>query len=80
MLLLSLLVDVAEDIIENEISSGLLSKDEGLDELFEFGGFVGCFTDYLNNDIIEGALRVNVRDSDLAVLEIEFPDSLLDSL
>jgi hypothetical protein len=37
-----------------------LGKDKGLDELLEFGGFVGCFTDDLNDDVVIGSLGIDV--------------------
>jgi hypothetical protein len=51
-----------------------------LDEFLEFGGLVGCFTDDLYDDVIEGGLGIDVRNADFAVLEIQFFDTLLDSL
>jgi len=39
-LLLALLADISEYVIKNEVSGWLLSKDKGLDELLELGGFV----------------------------------------
>jgi hypothetical protein len=57
-----------------------LCKDKGLDEFLEFGGLVGCFTDDLYDDVIEGGLGIDVRNADFAVLEIQFFDTLLDSL
>jgi len=79
-LLLAFLIYVSEDIVKNEISGRLLGEDECLDKLLEFGGFVGCFTDDLNDDIVVGSLGIDVRDADFAVLEIEFFNSLLNSL
>ena len=79
-LLLTLLVYVSEDIIENEVSGWLLGKDKRLNELLEFGGFVGCFTDDLNDDVVVGSLGIDIRDPDFAVLEIEFFNPLLNSL
>jgi hypothetical protein len=80
LLLLSFLIDVAEDIIEYKVSGGLFGQDEGLDEFLELGRFVGGFTDDLNDDAIVGALRIDIGDADLALLEIEFLDTFLDSL
>jgi hypothetical protein len=79
-LLLAFLIYVSEDIVKNEVSGRLLGEDECLDKLLEFGGFVGCFTDDLNDDIVVGSLGIDVRDADFAVLEIEFFNSLLNSL
>jgi hypothetical protein len=57
-----------------------LGKDKCLDKLLELGRFIGGFTDDLNNDVVVGCLGIDVRNADLAVLEIEFFDTLLDSL
>jgi hypothetical protein len=57
-----------------------LRKDEGLNEFLELGRFVGCFTDDLNDDVLEGGLGVNIGDTDFAVLEIEFTNTFLNSL
>jgi hypothetical protein len=57
-----------------------LGKDKGLDKLLELGGFVGCLTDDLNDDVVVGCLRIDVRNADFAVLEIEFFNTLLNSL
>jgi len=51
-----------------------------LDELLELSGLVGCFTDDLNDDVIVRSLGIDVGDADFAVLEIEFFDTLLNSL
>jgi hypothetical protein len=80
LLFLTLLIDVSEDIIQNKVSGRLLRKDEGLDEFLELSRFVGCLADDLNDDVVDGSLRINVGDSDFAVLEIEFLDALLDGL
>lgn len=58
----------------------MLSKDEGLDELLELGRLVGGFADNLDDDVIEGSLGIDVRDADLAVLEVELADAFLDGL
>ena len=57
-----------------------MGKDKGLDKLLELGRFIGGFTDDLNNDVVVGCLGIDVRNADLAVLEVEFFDTLLDSL
>ena len=51
-----------------------------MDELLELSGLVGCFTDDLNDDVIVRSLGIDVGDADFAVLEIEFFDTLLNSL
>jgi hypothetical protein len=58
----------------------LLGKDKGLDKLLELGRFIGGFTNDLNDDVVVGCLGIDIRDADFAVLEIEFFDTLLDSL
>lgn len=58
----------------------MLGKDKGLDKLLQLGRFIGGFTDDLNNDVVVGCLGIDVRNADLAVLEVEFFDTLLDSL
>lgn len=79
-LLLGLLVDVAEDIVEDEVSGGLLGEDESLDELLQLGRLVGGLANNLDDDGLIGTLGVDVRDADLAVLELERLDTLLDGL
>ena len=80
LLLLTFLIYVSEDVIENKVSGGLLGEDEGLTEFLELGGFVRGFTDDLNDDVLEGTLGVDVGDTDFAVLKVEFADTFLDSL
>lgn len=79
-LLLSLLVDVAEDIIQDKVSGWLLGEDEGLDELLQLGRLVGGLANDLDDDGLVRALGVDVRDADLAVLELERLDTFLDGL
>jgi hypothetical protein len=78
--ILAFLIDVSEDVIENKISGGLLGKDEGLAEFLKLSGLVGGFADDLDDDVVEGSLGVDVGDTDFAVLEVEFSDTLLNSL
>ena len=79
-LLLGLLVDVAEDVVKDEVSSWLLGEDEGLDELLQLGRLVGGLANDLDDDGLVRALGVDVRDADLAVLELKRLDTLLDRL
>lgn len=51
-LLLTLLINVSEDVVEDEVSGRLLSKNEGLNKLLKLGGLVGGFTDDLDDDIV----------------------------
>ena len=57
-----------------------MGKDEGLAEFFKLGGLVGGFADDLDDDVVEGSLGVDVGDTDFAVLEVEFSNTLLNSL
>lgn len=80
--LLVLVINVPPDIIQDEVSRGLLGKNEGLNE---FPGFlrllVGSLTDDLDEDsVLGGGERVDVGNADLALLEIELLNSLLDGL
>lgn len=79
-LFLGLLIDVAEDIVEDEVSGWLLGEDEGLDELLQLGRLVGGLANDLDDDGLIGTLGVDVRDADLAVLELKRLDALLDGL
>jgi len=51
-LLLTLLIDVSEDVVEDEVSGRLLSKNEGLNKFLKLGGLVGGFTNDLDDDIV----------------------------
>jgi hypothetical protein len=51
-----------------------------LNELFKLGGLVRCFADDLDDNVIEGGLRIDVGNTDFAVLEVEFADTFLDGL
>jgi len=78
-LLVALLIDVSEDVVEDEVSGRLLSKNESLNKLLQFGGLVGGFTNNLDNDVVVRSLGVDVGDANLAVLEVEVLDALLNS-
>jgi hypothetical protein len=80
LILLGLLGKVAEDVVEDEIAVGLLGKDKGLDEALVGLALVGDFANDLDDDIGIGALRVDVGDTDLGVLEVELLDALIDGL
>jgi hypothetical protein len=79
-ILLRLLVDVSEYVIKNEVSGWLLSKNESLYEFLKLSRLVGSLSDDLNNDVLIRRLRVNIRNADLAVLEVELFDTLLNCL
>lgn len=80
LLLFSLLSEVPEDVIEDEVAIGLLSKDKGLDESLVRLAFVGDLANDLDDDVRVGALRIDVGDPDLGVLEVELFDSVVDRL
>ncbi|TDZ18404.1 hypothetical protein Cob_v008630 [Colletotrichum orbiculare MAFF 240422] len=77
---LLIIADVSQDIVHHEVAGGLRSKDEGLNELLGLSRLDGALADDLNDDVVEGGLRVDVCDADLAVLEVERLDPLLDVL
>ena len=77
LLLLGLLGQVAEDVVEDKVSVGLLGKDKGLDEALVGLAVVGDFSNDLDDNVRIGALRVDVGDADLGVLEVEVLDALV---
>lgn len=58
----------------------LLSEDKGLDEFPRVLGLVGDLANDLDKDVLQRSLGVDVGDADLAVLEVELRDALLDVL
>jgi hypothetical protein len=76
----SLVVNVSQDIVEDKVTRGLLSENKGLDELLGLTGLVGSLANNLNDNVFEGSLGVNVGYSNLAVLEVEGLDAFLDGL
>lgn len=74
------LVDVSQHVVENKVSGGLLGEDESLDEFSGLGSLVGGLADDLNDNALVGSLGIDVGDADLAVLEVECLDTLLDGL
>lgn len=80
LLLLGLLGKVAEDVVENEVSVGLLGENEGLNEALVRLTLVGDLTNDLDDDVGVGALGVDVGDADFGVLELELLDALVDGL
>jgi hypothetical protein len=78
--LIFLLDEIAEDIIKNVVAVGLLSQDESLDELARWLRLVGDLTDDGDQDVVKGSLGVNVQDADLALLEVELLNLVVDSL
>jgi hypothetical protein len=76
----SLVVNVSQDIVEDKVTRGLLSENKGLDELLGLTSLVGSLANNLNDNVFEGSLGVNVGYSNLAVLEVEGLDAFLDGL
>lgn len=80
LLLLRLLSKVAEDVVQDEVTVGLLGEDEGLDETLVGLALVGDLTNDLDDDVRIRTLGVDVSDADLGVLEVELLDALVDGL
>lgn len=78
--LLFLVREVTKDVIEHIVSVGLLSENEGLDKLAGGLGLVGNFANDRDQNVIEGSLRVDIQNADLAVLEVELLDLVVDGL
>jgi hypothetical protein len=74
------IIEVAEDVVEDEIAVGLRRKDEGLHELAGRHAAGGHGTNHLNDDVVTGVLRVNVCNADFAVGEGNLLDAVVDSL
>ena len=76
-----LLLQEAEDVVEDEVAIRLLSKEEGLHELPPWLALVGHFTDDLdNNAAIRRGLGIYGVDEDFAVLEADRGDLGMDFL
>jgi hypothetical protein len=78
--LLRLLGKITEDVVENEVAVGLLSKNKSLGETLVGMALVGDLANDLDDNVGLGALGVNVGDADLGVLEIKELDALVDGL
>lgn len=58
-----------------------MGENESLNELLGLAGLVGNFANDLDDDAaLVSSLGVDVGNADLAVLEVELLDALLDSL
>ena len=76
-----LLLQEPEHVVEHIVAAGLLSEEEGLGEFVVGSAFVGHLAENLNDDsAVEGRLAVDVRDEDLAVVEVKLGDAGLDLL
>lgn len=80
LLILRLLSEVAEDVVEDEVAVGLLGEDESLREALVRLALVRDLTDDLDDDVGVGTLRIDVRNADLGVMEVEILDAVVDSL
>lgn len=78
--LLIVLDQISDNIVQHIVAAGLFSQDEGLHESTRRLGLVGNLADDADDDVIERRLRINVENTDLAVLEIELLDALMDGL
>lgn len=78
--IVTLLIDISQDIVQNEVARGLLGENEGLDKLLRLGSLVRSLANNLDDDVVERSLGVNIGNSDLAVLEVEGFDTFLDVL
>jgi hypothetical protein len=78
--LIHIVAEVTEDVIQNEVAVWLLGKNEGLDKLVMRLRFIGHLPDNLNHDVVERSLRVDIENTDFAVLEIKGLDLLADGL
>jgi hypothetical protein len=79
-LLLGLLSKVTEDVVQYEVTVGLLSEDECLCETLVGVALVGDLADDLNDNVGLGALGVDVGDANLGVFEVVELDALVDCL
>lgn len=65
-----LFLDVAEDVVKDEVAVGLRGEEEGLSEFAPFSTSIGEFAQDLNDDAAFGAgLTVDVGDVDLAIFK-----------
>jgi hypothetical protein len=80
LLLLRLVGQVAEDIIEDKVAVGLLCENESLHKPLVRLALVGDLTNDLDDNVGIGALRVDVGNADLGIVEVEVLDPFVDSL
>lgn len=72
--------DVAEDVVEDEVTICLTSENESLGELLVWLRLVRDLTDDLDDDVGVGGLRVDIGYTNLAISKVEVLDVLVDSL
>lgn len=79
-----LLGKVAEDVVADVVASGLLGEEEGLDKLARRGRVASLIGDgtlhHEQHSTSEGGLGVHDREMDLALLEAQRSDLLVDVL
>ena len=78
--LLSLVSQVAEDIVKHIVTVRLLSQNKGLNEFARRLRLVGNLADNRDKDVVKRGLGINVQDTDLAVLEVKLLEFFVDSL
>ena len=69
LLLLKTLINIAHDVVEHKVPRRLLCEDEGLDELLGLEVIVGQLANDLDDDVVSRLLRIDVGDTNLALLE-----------
>lgn len=79
-LLLWVLGKVSEDVIQNKVAIGLLSKYKCLNKSFMRLALVGNLANDLDDNVRVRTLRVNVGDTDFGVVEVKLLDSIIDGL
>jgi hypothetical protein len=78
-LLLSL-VHISKDVVEQEVSGGLLSEHKSLDKLLRLARLVADLTNDLDDDVVVRSLGVDIGNADFAVVEVKLLDALRDGL
>jgi hypothetical protein len=80
LLFLGLLCQVPEDVVQDEVAIGLFGKDESLHKALMRLAFVGDLANDLDDNVRVGALRVDIGDADLGIIEIKLLDAVIDGL
>lgn len=83
LLLFVVLIKVAKNVVQDEVTRRLLGKNKSLDELLGvIANLVGGLANDLDNNVVVRSLGVDVGDADLAaaVREVETLNALLDVL
>jgi hypothetical protein len=80
LLQLRFIRDVAEDIVQDEVSVSLLRENECLHKFLVRLSLIRDLANDLNNNILIRALRIDIGHANLAVMEIKLLDAIVDSL